>query len=116
VAGHPEGGGQGGQGPTTRSSRARSACTTTSYCTSHPRPCGAHELERVRAILCGAQAVRIAFGRGYGKEVFTWVEELFDYKNKLGVAAGCQAGMIKTRFNGSDYGTVVAPTYAVATA
>lgn len=67
-----------------------------------------------RAVLCGAQAACIAFGRGYGKDVFTWVEELFDYKNKLGVAAGCQAGMIKTRFNGSDYGTVVVPTYAVA--
>jgi len=67
-----------------------------------------------RAVLCGAQAASIAFGRGYGKEVFTWVEELFDYKNKLGVAAGCQAGMVKTRFNGSDYGTVVVPTYAVA--
>lgn len=67
-----------------------------------------------RAVLCGAQAASIAFGRGYGKEVFTWVEELFDYKNKLGVAAGCQAGMIKTRFDGSDYGTVVVPTYAVA--
>lgn len=67
-----------------------------------------------RAILCGSQAASIAFGRGYGKEVFTWVEELFDYKNKLGVAAGCQAGMIKTRFDGSDYGTIVCPTYAVA--
>lgn len=67
-----------------------------------------------RAVLCGAQAASIAFGRGYGKEVFTWVEELFDYKNKLGVAAGCQAGMVKTRFNGSDYGTVVVPSYCVA--
>lgn len=67
-----------------------------------------------RAVLCGAQAACIAFGRGYGKEVFSWVEELFDYKNKLGVAAGCQAGMVKTRFDGSDYGTVVVPTYAVA--
>lgn len=67
-----------------------------------------------RAVLCGAQAASIAFGRGYGKEVFSWVEELFDYKNKLGVAAGAQAGMIKTRYDGSDYGTVVVPTYAVA--
>jgi len=67
-----------------------------------------------RAVLCGAQAACIAFGRNYGKNVFTWVEELFDFKNKLGVAAGCQAGMVKTRFDGSDYGTVVVPTYAVA--
>ncbi len=67
-----------------------------------------------RAVLCGAQAASIAFGRGYGKEVFSWVEELFDYKNKLGVAAGAQYGMVKTRFDNSDYGTVVVPTYAVA--
>lgn len=67
-----------------------------------------------RAVLCGAQAASIAFGRESGKNVFNWVEELFDYKNKLGVAAGCQAGMVKTRFNGSDYGTVVVPAYATA--
>ncbi len=67
-----------------------------------------------RAVLCGAQAASIAFGRGFGKNVFNWVEELFDYKNKLGVSAGAQAGMVKTRFNGSDYGTVVCPTYATA--
>lgn len=67
-----------------------------------------------RAILCGAQALSIAFGREYGKNVFSWVEEAYDYKNKLGVAAGCQAGLVKTRYNGSDYGTVVCPTYAVA--
>lgn len=67
-----------------------------------------------RAVLCGAQSASIAFGRGYGKNTFSWKEELFDYDNQLGVAAGCQAGMIKTRFDGSDYGTVVVPTYAVA--
>lgn len=69
-----------------------------------------------RAVLCGAQAGCIAFGRGFGKEVFNWVEELFDYKNKLGVAAGAQYGMVKTRFDGSDYGTVVVPTWATASA
>jgi N4-gp56 family major capsid protein len=67
-----------------------------------------------RAVLCGAQALAIAFGRGYGKNVFKWKEELFDYDNQLGVAAGCQAGLIKTRFDSSDYGTIVCPTYAVA--
>ncbi len=67
-----------------------------------------------RAVLAGAQALCMAFGREYGKGTYTWVEELFDFKNQLGVAAGCQAGLIKTRFNGSDYGTVVLPTYAVA--
>jgi N4-gp56 family major capsid protein len=67
-----------------------------------------------RAVLCGAQALCLAFGREHGKNTYSWVEELFDYENQLGVAAGCQAGLIKTRFNGSDYGTVVVPTYAVA--
>lgn len=67
-----------------------------------------------RAVLCGAQALSIAFGRGYGKNVFSWKEELFDYDNQLGVGAGCQAGMVKTRFDSSDYGTVVVPTWATA--
>jgi len=67
-----------------------------------------------RAVLCGAQAASIAFGRNYGKNVFSWVEELFDFKNQLGVAAGAQCGMVKTRFDSSDYGTVVVPTYATA--
>jgi len=69
-----------------------------------------------RAVMCGAQAAAIAFGRGYGKNTFSWKEELFDYDNQLGVAAGCQAGMVKTRFDTSDYGTVVVPTYATAAA
>lgn len=69
-----------------------------------------------RAVLCGAQSLAIAFGRGYGKNVFKWKEELFDYDNQLGVAAGCQAGMTKTRFDGSDYGTIVIPTWATAAA
>ena len=67
-----------------------------------------------RAVLAGAQALCMAFGREFGKGTYSWVEELFDFKNQLGVAAGCQAGLIKTRFNGSDYGTVVVPTWAVA--
>ena len=67
-----------------------------------------------RAVVAGAQALCLAFGRGYGKNTFSWKEELFDYDNQLGVAAGCQAGMVKTRFDSSDYGTVVVPTYAVA--
>lgn len=67
-----------------------------------------------RCVLAGAQALCMAFGREFGKGTYSWVEELFDFKNQLGVAAGCQAGLIKTRFNGSDYGTVVIPTFAVA--
>ena len=65
-----------------------------------------------RAVLCGAQSACIAFGRGYGSATMSWVEELFDYKNQLGVLAGCIGGMVKTRFNGSDFATVVLSTYA----
>lgn len=67
-----------------------------------------------RGVIAGAQALSMAFGRESGKGTFDWVEELFDFKNQLGVAAGCQSGIIKNRFNSSDYGTVVMPTYAVA--
>lgn len=67
-----------------------------------------------RAVFAGAQACSIAFGRGYGKNVFEWVEELFDFKNQLGVAAGCIWGLQKNRFNGSDFATVVIPSYAAS--
>ena len=67
-----------------------------------------------RSVLCGAQAAGMAFGKGYGKNTFDWVEELFDYKNQLGVGAGCIWGLQKTRYNGSDFATVVVSTYAAA--
>jgi N4-gp56 family major capsid protein len=71
-------------------------------------------LDVARGVLCGAQAGCVAFGRGYGKNTFSWVEELFDFKNKLGVAAGCIGGLVKTRFNGSDFATVTMSSYEVA--
>tara|TARA_R110001583_G_scaffold37058_19_gene121352 strand:+ start:110 stop:250 length:141 start_codon:yes stop_codon:yes gene_type:complete len=37
----------------------------------------------------------------------TWVEELFDYENELGVAAGMIYGLKKTVYNSIDFGTVV---------
>jgi N4-gp56 family major capsid protein len=66
-----------------------------------------------RAVLCGAQAAVMAFGRGYGKGTFSWKEEMFDYDNQLGVAGGCIAGLQKTRFNSSDFATIVLPTCAI---
>jgi hypothetical protein len=44
----------------------------------------------------------------------SWVEELFDYENQLGVSAGLIFGMKKTQFNSEDFGTIVVPTYAAA--
>jgi hypothetical protein len=42
----------------------------------------------------------------------TWVEELFDYENQLGVSAGMIHGVKKTQFNGIDFGTIVLSGYA----
>jgi N4-gp56 family major capsid protein len=66
------------------------------------------------AVLCGAQAVGMAFGRGSSPERYDWVEQFFDYENQFGVGAGCIAGMKKLRYNGSDFATIAVRTYAAA--
>lgn len=78
---------------------------------------GAPEADVRRAVFCGAQAAAIAYGQnadGQGTARFSWVEEMFDYKNSLGVSAGSIFGIKKTRFNGADFGSIVISTYAVA--
>jgi N4-gp56 family major capsid protein len=66
-----------------------------------------------RAVICGAQAALMATGRDEtGPEKMTWVEELFDYNNQLGVAAGVIGGMKKTRFNSADFATFTVHTYS----
>lgn len=66
-----------------------------------------------RAPLLGAQAATLAFGQGYDSTTSAdWNEELFDYKNQLGVEAGFIFGLKKTRFNSADFGTIVVSTYA----
>jgi N4-gp56 family major capsid protein len=67
-----------------------------------------------RATFCGAQAAAITYGRDNSAERFSWVEELFDYGNQLGVSAGCIWGLKKLQFNSQDFGTIVASTYAAA--
>lgn len=67
-----------------------------------------------RGIFCGAQAGILAFGQGYGENTMSWVEELFDYGNQLGVSAGLIWGLKKSIYNSVDYSTIVIPTYAVA--
>ncbi len=69
-----------------------------------------------RAVFAGAQAGAVAFGRRSGKNTYSWREELFDYGNQLGVAAGSIWGLKKCRFNGSDHASIVVTTYAVAKA
>jgi len=67
-----------------------------------------------RAIFAGAQAAGVAFGRKSGKNTYSWREELFDYGNQLGVAAGSIWGLKKCTFNGSDFAALVVATAATA--
>jgi N4-gp56 family major capsid protein len=68
-----------------------------------------------RAVLCGAQAASVGFGKEFAKgSHYKWVEELFDYERELGVSAQTVWGIKKSVFNGADFGCLVATTYAVA--
>lgn len=67
-----------------------------------------------RAIFCGAQAALMAYGQKDQSAEMSWVEELFDYQNQLGVSAGMIAGLKKTVFNSEDFGTITVSTYAAA--
>ena len=67
-----------------------------------------------RAIFAGSQAASLAYGQDAASGKMSWVEELFDYKNQLGVSAGMIWGLKKTVFNSADFSTLVVPTYAVA--
>lgn len=67
-----------------------------------------------RAIFCGAQSASIAFGNaGTPEKTFSWVEELFDFQNKLGVSAGSIWGLKKMQYDydadgtKEDFGTIV---------
>lgn len=67
-----------------------------------------------RAVFCGAQAAHLAYGQGNSPNKWIWEEEMFDYGNQLGVAAGCIYGLKKAIYNSKDFATIVASTYAVA--
>jgi N4-gp56 family major capsid protein len=67
-----------------------------------------------RGVIAGAQACMMAYGRDNGAEKYTWVEELFDYENQLGVSAGLIFALKKTVFNSADFATVVTSSYAAA--
>ncbi len=69
-----------------------------------------------RAVFCGAQSCAIGYGRGEeGKKSdrFEWVEETFDFKNKLGVSAGMIWGLKKLVFNSEDFATITLSTNAL---
>lgn len=65
-----------------------------------------------RGVLCGAQSLICAFGQDNSDNKASWVEELFDYGNQLGVSAGFIYGQKKSIFNSQDFGTVVISTFA----
>ena len=65
-----------------------------------------------RAVLLGAQAATIAYGKAGGDTRYRWNEELLDHKRNLEVSAWAIWGLKKTTYNGDDFGTLVIPTYA----
>ena len=67
-----------------------------------------------RAILCGAQAAVLAFGQDNGGNKVSYVEELFDYGNQLGVSAGMIWGLKKSVFNSLDFSVITIYTTGVA--
>lgn len=75
---------------------------------------GVQQTSTRRAVFCGAQAGALAFGKEFSDGVnYKWVEDLFDYERELGVSAQTIWGVKKAVFNGTDFGTIVATTYAV---
>jgi|SRR4051812_6783431 len=66
-----------------------------------------------RNVFCGAQAAMIGFGQNNSENKMTWVEELFDYSNQLGVSAGLIWGAKKTVFNSADFSTITIPVYSI---
>jgi len=65
-----------------------------------------------RAVFCGAQALAVAFGKGYGPDEMKVKEETFDYGREAGQNAINIFGMKATRYNSSDFGKIVLSTFA----
>ncbi|GAF74259.1 unnamed protein product [marine sediment metagenome] len=77
---------------------------------------GTTQANVTRAVLCGCEALTMTLGNNQSSESPVWYEELFDYGNKLGVAAGLIFGTKKSQYTVSgtaeDFGTVVASTFS----
>lgn len=69
-----------------------------------------------RAIFCGAQALIMAFGQGYGPEEWRVREETYDYEREYGQNALNLFGVKKSVYNSSDFATIVISSYAAAAA
>ena len=79
-----------------------------------PQAAGGTSVNTRRAVFCGAQAACLAVGQDNSPEKMSWVEELFDYENQLGVSAGMIFGAKKMVFNSLDFGTITFSTYSAA--
>lgn len=75
---------------------------------------GAAQTSTRRAAFCGAQSAVIAYGKDTSGSEMSWVEELFDYGNQLGVSAGMIAGLKRTDFNSKAFSVIAATSYAAA--
>lgn len=65
-----------------------------------------------RAIMCGAQALTVAFGGGFAGGSMDWEQEFFNYKKELGTNSHLMFGMKKSVFNSKDFATLAIETYA----
>lgn len=77
---------------------------------------GAAVANTKRAVFCGAQALALAFGKGYGPNEWKVTEELFDYKRRVGHNMLNIFGIKATRFESSDFGKIVISSYAAPAA
>lgn len=78
---------------------------------------GAYVANTRRAVLCGAQALVVGYGQGYGPENWEVNEETFDYGRQIGTNGLCVFGMKASRFNDQggttrDFGKIVISTFA----
>lgn len=71
-----------------------------------------------RAVLLGAQAAAIAYGRRDRPAKYRWNEEKFDHGRRAEISAWAIFGLKKTQFGTPggtiDFGSVVVPTWAAA--
>lgn len=65
-----------------------------------------------RAVFCGAQALTLAFGKGFSATQAKITEQAFDYDREAGQSLVVLGGMKKSVFNSTDYGTIVLASYA----
>lgn len=65
-----------------------------------------------RAVVCGAQALTVAYGQGFEGGSMKWVEELTNYEKQFGVDSHLIFGVKKNQFNSKDFSTMVISTYA----